>query len=79
MKEHADKVLSALGHDCTSAEFVEEYKRQYPDEYAKYVSGWNRVIKEQKSGKGTPPAPDKYFQLAYNNAITRYKKALNEK
>ena len=31
LKEHADKVLSDLGHYYTSVEFVEEYKKQYPD------------------------------------------------
>lgn len=78
LKEHADKVLTDLGVDCSPEEFIKEYKKQFSDEYTKYENGWKRVTAEQKSGKGTPPAPEKYFKLAYNNAIARYKKAQEE-
>lgn len=74
LKQHADKVLTDLNYECTKIEFITEYKKQYPEEYARYERGYYRVIKEQKSGKGTPPAPKKYFELAYNNAMARYKK-----
>ena len=74
LKLHADKVLSDLKFNCTDSEFLEEYKKQFLDEYERYVRGYNAVIKQQKSGKGTPPAPEKYFKLAYNNAIARHKK-----
>ena len=74
LKEHADKVLEDLGVNCSPEEFIQEYKKQFAEEYAKYENGWKRVILEQKSGKGTPPAPETYLKLAYNNAIARYKK-----
>jgi hypothetical protein len=74
LKQHADKVLADLGFNCTPDEFSEEYKKQYLDEYEKYVRGYNEVLKQQKSGKGTPPAPEKYLKLAYNNAVARHKK-----
>lgn len=74
LKEHADKVLANLGFNCTSDEFSEEYKKQFLDEYEKYVRGYDEVLKQQKSGKGTPPAPEKYLKLAYNNAVARHRK-----
>lgn len=74
LKQHADKVLADLGFSCTVNEFVEEYKKQFLDEYEKYECGYNEALQQQKTGKGTPPAPEKYLKLAYNNAIERHKK-----
>ncbi|MDD3416899.1 MAG: hypothetical protein PHY47_23385 [Lachnospiraceae bacterium] len=74
LKQHADKVLSDLGFNCSESEFIQEYKNQFLNEYEKYERGYNGVIKTQKSGKGTPPAPEKYFKLAYHNAVERHKK-----
>lgn len=76
LKQHSDKVLADLNFSCTSNEFIQEYKRQFLEEYERYERGYNLVIKEQKIGKGTPPAPIKYFTLAYNNAVARHKKEL---
>lgn len=76
LKQHADKILADVGFDCTIYEFSNEYKKQYSEEYRKYENGYNRVLKEQKSGKGTPPNPEKYLQLAYNNACARHKKII---
>lgn len=74
LKQHADKVLADLGFICTPDEFMDEYKRQFGDEYKKYERGYSEVLQQQKTGKGTPPAPDKYLKLAYNNAVARHKK-----
>ncbi len=74
LKLHSDKVLADLGFSCTVNEFLEEYKKQFLDEYEKYARGYNEVLKQQNSGKGTPPAPEKYLKLAYNNAVARHKK-----
>lgn len=74
LKQHADKVLADLGFDCTVNEFAEEYKKQFSDEYEKYAHGYNEALKQQKGGKGTPPAPEKYLMLAFNNAVERHKK-----
>lgn len=74
LKQHADKVLADLEFECTANEFSKEYKKQFLEEYQKYERGYKRVLQEQKTGKGTPPAPDKYLQLAYNNAMERHKK-----
>lgn len=74
LKQHADKVLADLGFNCTVNEFSQEYKKQFLDEYATYERGYNRVLQEQKVGKGTSPAPEKYLKLAYNNAVVRHKK-----
>lgn len=74
LKQHSDKVLADLNYNCTVDEFIQEYKNQFSEEYERYERGYNRVIKEQKIGKGTPPMPIKYFALAYNNAVARYNK-----
>ena len=58
LKQHADKVLADLGVNCTVNEFVEEYKKQLLDEYTKYERGYNELLKQKKSGKGMPPAPE---------------------
>lgn len=79
LKQHADKVLSDLGFDCTVNEFSDEYKKQFADEYGKYERGYNEVLTQQKNGKGTPPAPEKYLALAYNNAVERHKKEQADK
>lgn len=74
LKQHADKVLADFGFNCTVNEFTEEYKKQFLDEYEKYERGYNGVLRQQKNGKGTPPSPEKYLKLAYNNAVERHKK-----
>ncbi len=79
LKQHADTILETLGFDCTADEFIIEYKKQFIDEYEKYKYGYNEVSKQQNRGKGTPPAPEKYLKLAYNNAIRRHKKEADDK
>lgn len=74
LKQHADKVLADLEFNCTANEFSEEYKKQFLDEYKKYERGYSEVLQQQKNGKGTPPTPEKYLILAYNNAVKRHKK-----
>ncbi|WMJ22666.1 hypothetical protein RBG61_11800 [Paludicola sp. MB14-C6] len=74
LKQHADKVLCDLGFNCSTIEFVDEYKKQFREEYLKYEHGYNSVLRQQKAGKGTPPSPEKYLALAYNNAVARHKK-----
>lgn len=74
LKQYADKVLCDLGFNCSCTEFIEEYKKQFQEEYLKYKQGYERVLLQQKVGKGTPPSPEKYLMLAYNNAIARHKK-----
>lgn len=67
LKEHADKV----GVNCSPEEFIQEYKKQFAEEYARYENGWKRVTVEKKSGKGTPPAPETYLKLAYNKCYCK--------
>ena len=74
LKQHADKVLADLEFNCTVNEFSEEYKKQFIDEYKKYERGYKEILQQHKTGKGTPPAPEKYLKLAYNNAVERHKK-----
>lgn len=74
LKQQTDKILSDLGSGCTFNEFSEEYKKQFPEEYLKYVKKYSEISKQQKSTKGTPPAPEQYLKNAFNNAVVRNKK-----
>ena len=67
-KEKLKQVFQILGSDHTEEDFINTFKRLYPEDWLKIQEVWSNEEKGTPPGKRHPmPHPDVYMKEMYRN------------
>lgn len=61
------EIFDKHGFDITDVQFVEIFKKEYPENWKRINNAYNRQIRKSKPGNKLPmPPPDQYLKNMYN-------------